>query len=299
MPEIPRLTTADAATIAQLMAQGSSPLIVTDATAPWPARGKWKLSYFAREFGDQFGVIMKAFSDECAGKATTLGKFIAGMDKPLSRTPGFWLDKDGVPTGSEPEEEDPPVWSFGWRPFEVAPWLRQDLVPYPPAIPNIVAGLDDDIRELLENLAGFDFHSIYISRAGTITPLHADHSHSFGSLAQFDGTKLVILYHPKHADGKATSSFNPEAPDYAAYPEMKEAQQWSAVLEPGDLLIILPDWLHYTRALQPSVTLSHNFFNQFNFSSYMRVQIQTMEQQGRSARLAKAIARLAQGAASA
>jgi len=293
MRGIKRHSVADPAALLAMFQQGpAEPLILTDATDLWPARQKWSLDFFAREYGGQFGVILGSFSHEMSGKATTLGQFIAGLDQPLSHTGGFWVDEHLHPVVDRTDADESKVWSFCWRAFDVAPELRGDITPYHVAIPNLVAGLEPDVFHLLEKLSGLEFFSLYISRAGTVTPLHSDHSHTLGSLVQFAGEKLVWLYDVAEAGDAGLNAFNPEEPDFAAFPHMRAATPHRAELQHGELLIIPPSWPHYTRALGHSITLSHNFFNQFNFSAYLRDQLGAMVRGDRSAELCRAIEKL-------
>jgi hypothetical protein len=271
---IPRMSIADGDGVKRYFEGGpASPCILIDAIADWSARSDWTLEYFAREFGAEFGVAKRDFFGAGAGRASTLADFIGGFSRPLRETAGFWIGDDGVPEGAATTDDDAPVWSFLWQPFKRHPHLLDAVSPFPGAIPNMVTSLPDDLYAALQTLSGFEFHSLYISRGGTVTPLHGDHSHSIGCLVQFAGTKHVTMYAPDDHVEINDQAFDPERPDYARYPEMHGKTAHLATLQPGDMLIIPPDWWHHTRAIEPSITLSHNFFTPHTFAGYFTSQL--------------------------
>ena len=286
---ISRLSMADHGAVERYFATGpAQPCVFTDATAEWPARGKWTLDFFAREFGDEFEVAKHGFVNARSGRAMKLRDFILGFDRPLDETPGFWVDGIGLPIDYVPEADADQVWSFGWRPFRRFPHLLADISPFPAQMGNMVATVPSEVYAALQALSGYDFHSIYISRPGTITPLHEDYGHSIGCLVQFSGTKQVTMFAPADYAEVPGQQFDPEQPDYVQFPQMQGKVAHVTTLHPGDMLIIAPDWWHHTRANEGSITLSHNFFTQHNFAAYMGSQLAALAQfPDRDKRLAK------------
>ena len=49
----------------------------------------------------------------------------------------------------------------------------------------------------------------------------------------------------------------------------RHATAYEGVLNPGELLFIPADWWHWVRGLEKSITVSHNFFNDVNFSAHV------------------------------
>lgn len=244
------------------------PCIVTDAAAEWPARGKWNMDFFASRYGSNVGLAPLGFGARAKirGKATLLGAFIEHLGEPYDAIPGVWVGTDR----NSAMLDDALAWSFEWEPFRTDPGLFDDISPFPLAIPNMTANLSRDDYHAMESIHGRHFDAIYISRRNTVTPLHHDWHHSFGCLVQFHGRKKVVLFAPGGYQPVPEAGFDPENPDYGLYPAMRDRLAYTDVLEPSEMLIIPPDWLHYTRSEDHSITFSHNFFNRSNFDAHMR-----------------------------
>ena len=268
--DIPRLSAADCEATAAHFASGPAhPVIYTDALADWPAAAKWSLDFFANQFGGHFGLIPTSFFDGSWGKATSLREYLAHLDHDADETPGFWVDDKGMPLGEAPEGAVL-SWAFYWRALRDYPQLFDDIGHYPQGCGNLVERLPRDVMRKLEWATKRDFYSIYISRKDTITPLHADYHGTVGSLAQFEGSKIATLIAPADGDTKALEAFDPEAPDFAQFPQLRGRTAYRGTLNPGELLIIPPRWWHHVRALDHSLTLSHNFFTPHNIGDFLR-----------------------------
>ncbi|MEP0190890.1 MAG: cupin-like domain-containing protein [Erythrobacter sp.] len=268
--DIPRMSVADEAATRKYFEGGPAhPVIYTDALDDWPAWKKWSIDWFEREYGDEFGLIPKDFFDGESGKAVTLGDYIKHLNGTSADTPGFWVDEDKVPV-DQPLGDPAENWAFGWRPFHDCPDLLDDLGPYPAGCENLVQRLPNDVEQMFEWITGRDFFSIYISRKGTVTPMHYDFHHSVGSLAQFEGTKHVILAEPRDEDTDELRGLNPEDASYALNEHAAGRLHYYGQLEPGDLLIIPPRWWHSVRSENHTLTLSHNFFSPQNIGEFLR-----------------------------
>jgi hypothetical protein len=267
---IARLAVSDRNAVEDYLSAGAPyPCILDEATRDWPARTGWTLQSISDRYGDTLGRAGFQFGANRGGRATKLREFIAHADKPLADIPGFWIDNRGLPLDAAPDYDESLVWSFMWKPFFEHEELFDEIAPFPAAFENQLTCAHAPGYRLLEKLSRLDFHSLYITRAETITPLHRDHDHTFGCLVQFDGRKTVAMFQPDVLSDAPISAFNPEAPDFTAFPALQSATAHVAELHPGDMLIIPPDWWHYTRALTASLTLSHNFFNPGNAARYL------------------------------
>lgn len=264
---IPRVSVDDAEP--DYAGELNHPLIYTDALADWPATGKWSIQHFAKQYGDHFGLIPMSFFDGSSGKAVSLRDYLSHLDDKPDHTPGFWVDAQGLPL-SEAPGANAPTWAFYWRAFRDYPELYDDLGPYPEALGNLADGLPRDVADMLEAITKRDFFSLYISRKGTITPLHADFHETTGSLAQFEGTKQVTLIEPDDDDTQQIAAFDPANPDLAAFPQLRGRRIYRDHLRPGQLLIIPPKWWHHVRSVDHTLTLSHNFFAPHNLAAYLR-----------------------------
>lgn len=103
----------------------------------------------------------------------------------------------------------------------------------------------------------------WIGPARTVTPLHCDYDDNI--FAQLWGTKRIFLAPPHHDAFLYTreanpllfgSPFDPEAPDFDAFPLARQAALVEIVVEPGDMLYVPAGWYHQVRAL--SFSLSSN-----------------------------------------
>ncbi len=103
----------------------------------------------------------------------------------------------------------------------------------------------------------------WIGPARTVTPLHCDYDDNI--FAQLWGTKRIFLAPPHHDAFLYAreanpllfgSPFDPEAPDFAAFPLARHAALVEIVVEPGDMLYVPAGWYHQVRAL--SFSLSSN-----------------------------------------
>jgi len=103
----------------------------------------------------------------------------------------------------------------------------------------------------------------WLGPARTVTPLHCDYDDNI--FAQIWGSKRIFLAPPHHDEFLYTreanpvlfgSPFDPEAPDYEAFPLARQAAVAEVVVQPGDMLYVPAGWYHQVRAL--SFSLSSN-----------------------------------------
>lgn len=103
----------------------------------------------------------------------------------------------------------------------------------------------------------------WIGPARTVTPLHCDYDDNL--FAQVWGTKRIFLAPPHHdaflyaTEANAllfASRFDPEAPDFEAFPLARQAALVECIVQPGDMLYVPAGWFHQVRAL--SFSLSSN-----------------------------------------
>lgn len=101
----------------------------------------------------------------------------------------------------------------------------------------------------------------WIGPAGTLTPLHCDYDDNI--FAQVWGSKRIFLAPPHHdeflyvKEASAMlfgSPFNPEAPDYDAYPLARHATMIEVLVQPGDMLYVPAGWYHQVHALTFSLS---------------------------------------------
>lgn len=96
---------------------------------------------------------------------------------------------------------------------------------------------------------------IWLGPAGTVTPLHCDYYDNL--FAQVWGQKRFLLYPPHHAEflypyeanpALYGSPFDPEEPDYTAFPLARQARSIECVVQAGEMLFLPAGWFHHVRA---------------------------------------------------
>jgi hypothetical protein len=101
----------------------------------------------------------------------------------------------------------------------------------------------------------------WLGPARTVTPLHCDYDDNI--FAQIWGSKRIFLAPPHHDELLYTreanpvlfgSPFDPEAPDFDAFPLARQAAIVEVVVEPGDMLYVPAGWYHQVRALTFSLS---------------------------------------------
>jgi len=101
----------------------------------------------------------------------------------------------------------------------------------------------------------------WVGPAGTVTPLHCDYDDNI--FAQIWGRKRIILSPPHHdqylypSQANAIlygSPFDPEAPDFNAYPLARQASMIECIVHPGQMLYVPAGWYHQVRALDFSLS---------------------------------------------
>jgi hypothetical protein len=101
----------------------------------------------------------------------------------------------------------------------------------------------------------------WLGPARTVTPLHCDYDDNI--FAQVWGSKRIFLAPPHHDAFLYTreanpvlfgSPFDPEAPDFDAFPLARQAAIVECVVHPGEMLYVPAGWYHQVRALTFSLS---------------------------------------------
>ncbi len=267
---IDRIRGTDAAALERLFDGGlKNPAVVTGVITEWPAFDRWSMQQFAQDYGDLLGLIPVSFAERNLGKAAKLRDFLEGMDVPLEDIPGFWVNENQIPCQEDPGT-DGQGWSFTWRPFKKFPEMLDEIGAFPEEFGNLVPDLPPDLLKMLQWILSTDLRSIYISRRGTVTPFHFDFHDTISSLSQFEGRKLVSVVEPGDLTFSEIAGFDPEQPDYEAFPAMQGRTVHSAVLERGETIVIPPNWWHFVRSLDHTITFSYNFTTRHNLGGFIR-----------------------------
>jgi Cupin-like domain len=249
-----------------LQGQGM-PVIITDAAERWPARSKWTFEFFRSAYGSDWATAPRWESD--IARLTKLETYIDFLDTPNVELPGFWVDKNGHPLRIAPEPDAAPPYLMGWHAFQKHPELYDDITPAPYFVLDFVSALSPTLREIFEWTSTYNYWAIYIGSAGSLSPLHRDYWNTHGYLAQIRGRKRAILFSPEDSDFLYSGKVDPEQPDFGLFPLFERATAYECIIEPGETLLMPADWWHYVRGLEKSITVSHNFFNESNFTEHM------------------------------
>jgi Cupin-like domain len=248
------------------------PVIITDATENWPARSKWTFEFFKSAYGSDLAFASLGFGG-AIGKVTTLSAYIKFLDAPSTELPGIWkgkdIGKDGRPPQPAPGGIGPPFYLLGWFAFRQHPELYDDIAPAPYFVQDLVSTLNPTLRNVFEGTSNIEYTAVFIGPEGSLSPLHRDFWSTHAYLAQIRGRKRAILFSPKDSDFLYGGRVDPEQPDFERFPLFDCATAYECIIEPGDTLLIPANWLHHVRGLEKSITLSHNFFNDSNFSQYI------------------------------
>jgi hypothetical protein len=248
------------------------PVIITDATENWPACSKWTFDFFKTAYGSDPAIAWLGRGSG-TGKLTTLSAYIDFLDAPLGELPGIWtgkdIGKDGRPPRAAPGRATSPFYLLSWYGFRQHPELYDDIAPPPYFVQDWVWALSPTLRDIFEVASHREFSAIYIGPEGSHSALHRDYWNTHAYLAQLRGRKRAILFSPDDSGFLYGGQVDPESPDFDRFPLFDCATAYECVIEPGDTLLIPANWLHHVRGLEKSITVSHNFFNDSNFTEHM------------------------------
>jgi hypothetical protein len=246
------------------------PVIVADAIDDWPARSKWTFEYFRRAFGADIVMAPLGLGGEAA-KILKLESYLEGLGRAGDELPGFWVDtRDGRPLDAAPHDLSSPLYLLGWGAFRRHPELYEDIRHSFYFADDWMASFDTVLRELFEWASGREYWAIYIGPIGSSSKLHQDFWQTHTSLSQIQGRKRLILFAPGDGQYLYGGDVDPEQPDLERYPLFARATPHQCVLAPGETLFMPPDWWHYVRSLDHSITLSHSFFNHVNGGEHLK-----------------------------
>jgi ribosomal protein L16 Arg81 hydroxylase len=213
------------------------PVIITDMLDDWPAVQSWDLDYLEKKLGDktveiQFGrKSNKNYEAEHTRHVKTikLSEYFELINR-HSPTNDFYLTARN---------------SF--------------------ALGDMLEGLWDDLGQLpyLDGKKGY----AWIGPAGTITPMHYDHTNNF--MIQLVGRKKIFLVPPYdvgnlYNEQYVYSPVEMSAIDYDAYPLVKNANIMELVLQPKEILFLPVGWWHEVVSLDISVTMTCINFIYYN-----------------------------------
>mmetsp|Transcript_18566 Transcript_18566/g.28186 ORF Transcript_18566/g.28186 Transcript_18566/m.28186 type:complete len:492 (+) Transcript_18566:75-1550(+) len=116
---------------------------------------------------------------------------------------------------------------------------------------------------------GTIFPSIFVSKKGTGSGLHADGGRSRFWTRQLSGRKLWRISPPSQYDKlyptkkrfHSPTIFQASIiePDFVAHPKLDKAIVYETILEPGDILFVPGGWAHEVRNLEDAIMIGQNY----------------------------------------
>lgn len=264
IPSRPRIS---AGKLVEWLAEGQRPLVVTEAMAGWPAMETWSFEWFAQHFGE-FPVVAHAPQFPAlahSAVSTTLGNYLEYLADPVNI--------DGRWTKGSLQRLLTSCHSLYVGNFNPAHPVhgRPDLVfEHVPAKPEFIESWLDLLEPEFRAAAcrAQSHHFVYLSIAGGVTPLHHDFWDTHAFLAQVSGRKRAVLFAPAHMD-RLYRHPTGDVPEMMTDPAFADIAGWEAILEPGHMLVIPSQWLHWVETLTPSITYSMDWIDASNWRRYV------------------------------
>jgi len=226
----------------------NKPVVVTDAVGHWAALKKWTPDFFRREYGPM--------DLEMGG--LTMGELIDLVER------------------SEREPVDDLPYLRNRSVHRDFPELEPDISPLPIYLrPNWFN------NPLVPRRISHHRTDLFIGGRGCRFPyLHFDNYHGYAFVFQIYGEKEFLLIPPEQTplvypcetrNGISNASSIPdiEHPDLEEFPLFAKATPTRCVLEPGEMLFIAAGWWHTARMHKPSISISSNTANAFNWTRLM------------------------------
>jgi histone arginine demethylase JMJD6 len=236
----------------------------------WPALHKWTFEFLKSAYGEDT-VTPVAGLGSASFKVTKLWQYIEYLDAPSEKCHGFWIDASSrIPLLTAPQEAmSAPLYLLSWRAFQIHPELYEDIEPAPEFIEDWILSLTPALRDAFEWTCNREYWALYVGPEGALSRLHVDFWGTHSYLAQIQGKKRCILFSPDDSKFLYEGDVDPEYPDLKRFKLLERATAYEGTIVPGDMLFTPSGWWHQVRALEKSITVSHNFFNQVNFAEHV------------------------------
>ncbi|HQV74372.1 MAG: cupin-like domain-containing protein [Flavobacteriales bacterium] len=222
------------------------PVILTDFTKNWAAKGKWTPEFFAANYGH--------LTHEVKGK-----KYSVAEQMELIKTS---------------TEEKPAPYSYNLNIDHVFPELKADVEPM------LMGRQDRLVHPLVPKalLRGTVKHEIFFGGKGASFPvLHVDLQHLHTQITQLYGDKEFFLFAPDQTPNMyPRPSFplysdvdNVFDPDLKKFPLFGEAKGYREYLREGETIFFPTGWWHMTRIPGPSISYGRALLEGTNWNDYL------------------------------
>lgn len=209
------------------------PVVFTDLTQSWPARQRWTVEHFKKQYGHlRVPVVSNNYSKPGKGYMTP--------DMVISFAEYLEILESG------PSD----LRIFLWNIFRAAPELRRDF-----HIPQITGGFVDELPFM------------FFGGQGAHVALHYDIDMSHVFLNQIHGRKRVILFPHDQSRNLYQHPFTVASyvdlnnPDYEKYPALARASGYEVMLQPGESLFMPSGYWHYIEYTDGGYSISLRSFD--------------------------------------
>jgi histone arginine demethylase JMJD6 len=223
-------------------------VILTDEVSKWNASGKWTWDYFKENYGDIKAPTGITFEPQDAMSIAEYSEFVDRYEEERLATP-----TDEIPRYLE-----------GWYFRETNPELLNDFH-------NPACFGEDWFATKFPRKFNPIATAIIFGPTGSYTKLHYDGQSSHNWLAQITGRKRWMLIDEEELSSvfknKSESAGTYEGMDHpglAAHLENHEVKYRDCITNPGELLFFPSRVYHQVVGLEPTISLTHNWFNGTN-----------------------------------
>jgi histone arginine demethylase JMJD6 len=235
------------------------PVILTDASKSWRARGLYTPEYFRRTFGAKRLTIK--------GQEYTLAQAMDLLEKSTPAQPGPYPCKLEIDTDfSELQGDSQPRFDYGYP----------DRLGHPLLPKRFFEGINN-----LEIFFG--------GPGGKFPYMHYDVLHLHAWITQIYGDKEFTVYPPGQ---EHLLYVNPELPwqstvenhhdpDYQRYPLLKRAQFQRVTVRAGETLFIPCGWWHTARSLNTTISIAFDQLGGDNWADFIDDVVQERQRKGR------------------
>lgn len=259
-PASPRRIVATEATNYTAIALGHFPVVVTNSTSTrWAAAEEWDRDFFCRAlpilpvYVQADSSVFRTFHDgkplEAYCPRISWEQFNVKHNRSCEEVASGAVDR------VEPHNLSRAVGPHTYfsaslrllRPLFAPQELDQWIRPYD----HLLVDKRDDVQI-----------NVWLGRAGVVTDAHHDNTHNF--FFQLRGRKRFTLFPPETSSylypclhpHVAHSQVDVLAPNKSRYPLFDAKNSVVVDLEPGDLLVLPPFWLHHVLTLEDSVSVN-------------------------------------------
>ncbi|MDB6063200.1 MAG: Transcription factor jumonji [Verrucomicrobiaceae bacterium] len=234
----------------------SQPVILTDATAHWPARTKWNLDYFESRFDNK-----EVRFDSKPWKVGDLVRTLRTSDG-TGNTPYLKMVKL--------DEQFEELWDdIGQHTLARNNRLGSKLLPPKMRIDKGIV-------------------AVFIGSKGSgFKVLHWDYTYLNVFISQIFGDKDAIIFAPKDSpylyprasfDSNNSRITDPFNVDLEKFPDFKHATPIHITIKQGETLFLPGGWWHATNMNHPSIAIAESTLDRFNWNLrrdwYLRNQIE-------------------------